>query len=180
MKRIVVFAVVVSAASLVFLAACKSVPREELKRSIEVVDMQAKWVSKFYQAWPQRLIIVPEVSFRVKNLGAKPLTYVNFSAMFNFKGDPENFGDAFKAAIRGNGVPPGETSEPIVLRSNFGVDGKTLKGIQENPNWKPAEFRLFAMSGGSTPVLIGTYDVSREIDFKEPEAPQPKKDDAKR
>jgi hypothetical protein len=180
MKRIVVIAVIVSAAALLFLAACKSVPPEELKRSIEVVDMQAKWVSKFYQPWPPRLIIVPEVSFRVKNLGAKPLTYVNFSAMFNFKSDPENFGDAFKSAIRGNGVPPGEASEPIVLRSNFGVDGKTLKGIQENPSWKQAEFRLFAQSGGSTPVLIGTYDVSREIDFKEPEAPQPKKDDVKK
>jgi hypothetical protein len=180
MKRIVVIAIIASAAALVFTAACKSVPPEELKRSIEVVDMQTKWVSKFFQPWPPRLIIVPEVSFRVKNLGAKPLTYVNFSAMFNFKGDPENFGDAFKSAIRGNGVPPGETSEPIVLRSNFGVDGKTVKGIQENPNWKQAEFRLFAQSGGSTPVPIGTYDVSREIDFKEPEAPQLKKDDVKK
>lgn len=180
MKRIFVVAVIVSAAALLFLAGCKSVPPEELRRSIEVVDMQTKWVSKFYQPWPPRLIIVPEVAFRVKNLGAKPLSYVNFSAMFNFKGDPENFGDAFKAAIRSNGVPPGETSEPIVLRSNFGVDGKTLQGIQENPNWKQAEFRLFAQSGGSTPVLLGTYDVARAIDFKEPEAPQPKKDDVKK
>jgi hypothetical protein len=175
MKKPIALAVLLGAAALVA-AGCRSKTPAELKASIEVLDVQTKWASKYYQAWPPRLVIVPVISFRVKNVGDKPLAYVNFNAVFNFKGEAENFGDNFLAAIRSKGVPPGETSQEIVLKSNFGVDGKDLKGIQNNPGWKAAEVRLFAQSGGSQPVLLGIYDVSRFIDFKEPEAPEIKKD----
>ena len=172
--------IVILGLALAALPACKSMSSEELKGSVEILDYASAWVSKYYQPWPPRLILVPQISFRVKNNGSKPLTYVNFNAVFNFKGDPENFGDAFKAAIRGQAVPPGETSPVITLTSNLGVDGKNLAGIRDNPAWKPAEARLFASSKGSMPVLLGVYDVSRDIDFKEPEPVEPKKDAVKK
>ncbi|MEN6559390.1 MAG: hypothetical protein ABFD52_01260 [Acidobacteriota bacterium] len=175
MKRIAPSILVLAALALTALPACKTTSSEELKSSIEIVDYSSAWVSKYYQPWPPRLILVPQITFRVKNIGQKPMTYVNFNAVYQFKGDPENFGDSFKAAIRGKAVPPGGTSDLIVLRSNLGVDGKNLAGIRDNPEWKPAFVRLFAISKGSTPVLLGVYDVSRDIDFKEPEPVEPKK-----
>lgn len=175
MKRIAPSILVLAALALASLPACKTMSSEELKSSIEIVDYSSAWVSKYYQPWPPRLILVPQITFRVKNIGQKPMTYVNFNAVYQFKGDPENFGDSFKAAIRGKAVPPGGTSDLIVLKSNLGVDGKNLAGIRDNPEWKPAFVRLFAISKGSTPVLLGVYDVSRDIDFKEPEPVEPKK-----
>jgi len=175
MKRIAPSVLVLAALALAVLPACKAMSSEELKASIEIVDYSSAWVSKYYQPWPPRLILVPQISFRVKNIGAKPLTYVNFNAIYQFKGDPENFGDAFKAAIRGKAVPPGGTSDLIVLKSNLGVDGKNLASIRENPQWKQAFVRLFALSKGSSPVLLGVWDVARDIDFKEPEPVGPKK-----
>jgi hypothetical protein len=175
MKRTAPFILAFSALAMAVLPACKTMSSEELKASIEVLDYSSVWVSKYYQPWPPRLILVPQISFRIKNIGAKPLTYVNFNAVFQFKGDPENFGDAFMAAIRGKAVPPGGTSDLIVLKSNLGVDGKNLAGIRDNPEWKTAFVRLFAISKGSNPVPLGVYDVSRDIDFKEPEPVEPKK-----
>jgi len=175
MKRFAPAVLVLAALALAGLPACKTMTSEELKSSIEVLDYSSSWVSKYYQPWPPRLILVPQISFRIKNIGAEPLTYVNFNAVFQFKGEAENFGDAFMAAIRGKAVPPGETSDVIVLKSNLGVDGKNLAGIRDNPSWKPAFIRLFASSKGSQPVLLGVYDVSRQIDFKEPEPVEPKK-----
>lgn len=175
MKRYALFVVILGVLTLASLPGCKTMSSEELKNSVEILDYQSVWVSKYYQPWPQRLILVPQISFRVKNTGAKPLNYVNFNAVYNFKGDPENFGDAFMAAIRGQAVPPGETSPVITLKSNLGVDGKNLAGIRDNPAWKQAEVRLFASSKGSMPVLLGVFDVSRDIDFKEPEPVGPKK-----
>jgi len=169
MKRYALPVAVLGLLALVVLPACKTMSSEDLKNSIEVLDYSSAWVSKFYQPWPERLILVPQISFRIKNIGSRPLSYVNFNAVFNIKGDPENFGDAFMAAIRGKAVPPGETSPVITLRSNLGVDGKNLAGIRDNPEWKQAQVRLFAISRGSSPVLLGVFDVSREIDFKEPE-----------
>lgn len=175
MKKFTFFAVVVGVASLAVLPACRSTTPDELKNSIELLDLETKWVSKYYQPWPPRLILVPQLSFRVKNVGSKALNYINFNAVFNFKGDRENLGDAFLAAIRSKAVAPGETSPVIVLKSNLGVDGKDLENIRENPEWKPTEVRLFALSRGSQPVLLGVFDVAREIDFKEPEPVEIKK-----
>jgi hypothetical protein len=175
MKRIAPSVLALAVLALAVLPACKTVSSDELKASIEVLDYSSSWVSKYYQPWPPRLILVPQISFRIKNIGTKPLTYVNFNAVYQFKGDPENFGDAFKAAIRGKAVPPGGTSDLIVLKSNLGVDGRNLAAIRDNPQWKQAFIRLFAISKGSQPVLIGVYDVSRDIDFKEPEPVEPKK-----
>jgi hypothetical protein len=174
MKRSAPTVLVLASLALAILPACKSMSSEELKASIEVLDYTSVWVSKYYQPWPPRLILVPQISFRVKNIGPEPLSYVNFNAIFQFKGDPENFGDAFLAAIRGKAIPPGETSDSIVLKSNLGVEGKNLAGIRDNPHWKPAFVRLFAIKG-PRPVLLGVWDVSREIDFKEPEPVGPKK-----
>jgi len=175
MKRIAPSILVLAALALTILPACKTMSSEELKSSVEILDYSSTWVARLYTPWPQRLILVPQITFRVKNIGPKPLTYVNFNAVFQFKGDPENFGDSFLAAIRGKAVKPGETSGPIVLKSNFGVEGKNLAGIRDNPQWKSAFVRLFGISKGSTPVLLGVYDVSRDIDFKEPEPVGPKK-----
>ncbi len=175
MKRFAPSVIVLAALALAVWPACKTMSSDELKGSIEILDYSSSWVSKYYQPWPPRLILVPQIKFRIKNIGPKPLTYVNFNAVFQFKGEPENIGDAFMAAIRGKAVAPGATSDLIVLKSNLGVDGKNLAGIRDNPSWKPAFCRLFAISKGSHPVLLGVYDVSRDIDFKEPEPVEPKK-----
>jgi len=175
MKRSAPCVFVLAALTLAVLPACKTMSSEDLKASIEVIDYTSAWVSKYYQPWPPRLILVPQISFRIKNIGAKPLSYVNFNAVYQFKGDPENFGDAFRASIRGQAIPPGGTSDVIVLKSNLGVEGKNLAGVRDNPQWKQAFVRLFAISRGSRPVLLGVWDVSRDIEFKEPEPVEPKK-----
>jgi hypothetical protein len=157
-----------SVLAVLFMSACKSFPSDELKASIEITDVNTRWVSKYYQPWPPRLILVPVVSFRVKNIGTKPLEHVNFNAIFKFKGDPENLGDNFLAAIRSKAVAPGELSDVITLKSNFGVEGKTLASFKENVQWRPTEVKIFARSKGSQFVLIGEWDISRTIDFVEP------------
>ena len=180
MKRSAPYILVLGLLALAVLPGCKTMSSEELKASIEVLGYTSAWVAKYYQPWPERLILVPQISFRIKNIGLKPLNYVNFNAVYNFKGDPENLGDGFLAAIRGKAVPPGETSDLISLKSNLGVDGKNLAGIRDNPEWKQTEVRLFASSKGSAPALLGVYDVSRDIDFKEPEPVEPKKEEIKK
>lgn len=147
----------------------KTISPEEIKSSIEIVDVETEWVSKFYQPWPPKLVLVPSISFRVKNISNKPLRYINFNAIFKFKDDFENLGDNFLAAIRNKPVMPGEKSEVITLKSNYGVEGKTLASFKDNPHWRIVFVRLFVQSKGSQFVLLGEWEVSRKIDFKEPE-----------
>jgi hypothetical protein len=151
------------------LTSCKGVSPEELKASVEIVDITSKWVAKSYQPWPPKLILVPTITFRVRNVSGQPLNYLNFNAIFKFRDDQENLGDNFLAAIRKDPIAPGEASLPITLKSNFGVEGKSLAQFKDNPQWKTVICRLFIQSKGSVHVLLGEYEISREIDFKEPE-----------
>ena len=115
MKRFAPSVLILGVLTLAFLPGCKTMSSEELKNSIEVLDYGSKWVHTFYQAWPSRLKLAPQISFRVKNISAKPMNYVNFSATFVSKTDQKNLGDAFLAAIRGKAVAPGDTSKTFVL-----------------------------------------------------------------
>jgi hypothetical protein len=166
-------------AGLVLAMACQSTPTDkELKAMMQVVDMETTWVSKEYRAWPPKLVLVPAISFRVKNTSAKPLSYINFNAIFKFKEDEENLGDCFLSGIGGTPLPPGELSPVIQMRSNFGVEGKSLASFKNNPMWKVVMVKLFTQTRGSNHVLLGTYTCSRKIDFQEPEpisVPPPKK-----
>ncbi len=178
-KRTAFFLIIAGLAAAAIIPACSKRPSaEEIKASMEITDVQTKWVSKLYQPWPPRLILVPVLNFRVKNLSGEPMYYVNFNGIFKEKGSQENAGDNFRAAIRDTPVQPGQTSDLIELKSNFGIDGRDVDSIRKNPFWRPWVARLFVQWKGSAPVLLGEYDVSRDIDFKE-DAPvgQEKKED---
>lgn len=152
---------------------------EELKASIEIIDVETKWVSKYYQPWPPKLTLVPAISFKVKNVTDKPLRYINFNAIFRLRDDSKNLGDRFLAAIRGEPVMPGETSDNILLASNFGFEGKSLSHFKNNPYWKTVLVKLFVQSKGSQYTLLGEWEINKKIDFKEPEPVGIKKKEGK-
>lgn len=155
----------------------KTMSADDLKSSIEIVEVETMWVEKFYQPWPPKLALVPAISFRVKNISAAPLRYINFNAKFRFRDDYENLGDCFLAAIRGNPINPGALSDVILLKSNYGVEGTTKAHFEGNPAWRLAQCELFATSRGSQFILMGEYNVSRTIDFEEPPPVDVKKKD---
>ncbi len=151
-----------------FLAACKTPSIDQVKASLEVVDVQTKWVVKQYRQWPQpKLVLVPLVQFRVRNKTAEPLKYINFNGVFKRPGDAENLGDNFLAAIRNEPVPPGGFSPVIILKSNFGREGRNLEQFKLSPQELLYNVKIYAQFGGSRHALLGEYPISREIDFKE-------------
>lgn len=157
----------------------KGISSEELKASIELVDVETNWEKKYYQPWPPKLILVPAISFKVKNIGENPLKYVYFNGIFKFEGDKENLGDNFVAGIRGEPVLPGDMSDTITLRSFQGVEGQNLAHFKNNPAWRTVRVRIYVKSTGAEYVQISEYDISKTIHFKEPEpvGMKPKKKD---
>lgn len=160
--------------------ACQKPPTaDEVKSYFELMKIETKWTKKFYRSWPPKLILVPAISFQVKNITEKPLRHINFNAIFRQIGDRENLGDCYFPGIRGKPLLPGETSSAFFLKSNFGVEGKSLDHIRTSPDWKTVMVKLFAQSKGSRYILLGEWEVSRSIDFKEPEplTPEVKKEE---
>jgi len=171
---------------MLFMTGCKTPSEAEIKSTIEVMNVETKWVMKAYRQWPNPILtIVPLVSFNVKNNSPKPLQFVNFNALFKEKAATENRGDCFLVAIGREPVQPGTMSPTIMMKSNYGVSASTLQAIKTSPDWgKPYIVKLFVQWKGSKQVLLGEWPVSLTIDFKEPEPvhmggdkkePEPKK-----
>jgi hypothetical protein len=153
-------------------AGCKTATDEEVKNAIQIEILDTMWVDKEFKQWPHpKLVLVPAVKFRIKNTTAEPMKYVNFNGIFKEKDAVENRGDNFLAAVRKTPIPPGEWSDPITLKSNYGYEGTSLATFKNNLAWKPLWVKIFAQWRGSRHVLLGEWPVSMRIDFKEPEAP---------
>jgi hypothetical protein len=158
------------AAAVVPASACKSPTTDEVKASLEIVDLQTKWVVKTYRQWPEpKLVLVPMVEFRVKNLTSEPLKFINFNAIFKKKADLENLGDNYLAAIRKDPIPPGGVSELIGLKSSYGVEGRNLDHFKVYPQMLAYDLKLYAQFKGSRHALLGEWKISNTIDFKEDE-----------
>lgn len=155
-----------------FTGLLKTMSHVELEGSFELLDIETKWVEKTYQPWPPKLVLVPAISFKIKNISDAPLKYVYINANFKFRDDVAILGDGFIEAIRGEPLMPGDTSETILLKSTHGIDGQNLEHFKSSPFFqsKVVDVKVFAKSQGSQYIPVGEWEVSKNIDFKEPEA----------
>jgi hypothetical protein len=177
-KVLVLFAAI----SLILISCLRAPSKDEVKAMFSVVDVTTKWVTKSYSPWPPHLVLVPTLTCRLKNTMSKPLTYIDINAAFKFAGERENLGENYRAVIDREALKPGETSPAYTFTSPYGYDSRNLASIENHPWWKTkvVEVRLFASTRGSGPVLVGTYTMSREVDFKEPAPVEPKKIETKK
>lgn len=144
---------------------------EELEGTFELMDVETKWVEKSYQPWPPKLVLVPAISFKLKNVSEEPLKYLYFNANFKFRDDVANLGDGFIQAISGDPLMPGETSDTILLKSTHGIDGQNLEHFKTSPFFqsKIVDVKVFAKSQGSQYIPLGEWEVSKNIHFEEPD-----------
>lgn len=151
--------------------ACKSYNDQQIKASLEIIDVNTSWTMKEYRQWPNpKLTLVPTVTFRLKNNSAEILRYINVNAIFKELNAVQNLGDCFRAAVRSEGLAPGATSPLITMASNFGVAGTNLESFKINPEWRTYYVKLFIQMGGPRHVPMGEFRVSRQIDFQEDKA----------
>jgi hypothetical protein len=154
--------------SALLLTACKTPSIAQVQASLEVVNLQTKWVVKEYKQWPQpKLVLVPVAQFQVRNKSAEPLKNINFNAIFKKPGEQQNLGDNFLATIRDQPILPGADSPVVILKSNFGREGRNLEQFKLSPAELRYDVRIYAQYGGSRPSLLGEFPVSGDIDFKE-------------
>ena len=166
---IALFIIVVAVAH--FTGMLKTMSHEDLEGSFELLDVETKWVEKSYQPWPPKLVLVPAISFKIKNVSEEPLKYLYVNANFKFRDDVANLGDGFIEAIRRDPLMPGDTSKTILLRSTHGIDGQNLEHFKSSPFFlsKVVDVKVFAKSQGSQYIPVGEWEVTKNIDFTEPE-----------
>jgi hypothetical protein len=146
--------------SALLLAGCES---REVEKDLKIVNVHTGWFDAGITP-TQENKLVPSVSLELQNVSSRDIASVQLNAVFRRVGEQQSWGDHFVRAIDTNGLPAGETTPPIVLRSTFGYTGSQarLKMLQ-NEQFVDARVEIFGKHGSRTWVKMGEYPIDRQL-----------------
>jgi len=135
---------------------------QEVESSIKVIVINTDWTYKYRTKNEVR--IVPEITFKIKNVGKKPLQHLIANVIFELEGLNQELGNGWKPIITKKPLAPGETSEPITIKSGFGYRASSVKAFYRNYyDWKRAWANVFIKWKGSRYVKFGSFEIKKHI-----------------
>jgi hypothetical protein len=101
-------------------AACGG-PPVDLSQGLQVLDVSTGWHDDGIVNGQNKL--VPRIDFRLKNVSDQPLVALQVNCVFRRVNETDELGSGFATVTRSNALGPGETSQLLSIKSNFGYTG---------------------------------------------------------
>jgi hypothetical protein len=150
-------------ACLLPLSGCSgSAASQDITKIVAVTDVKTGWFDAGIERGMNKL--VPTIMLKLKNASNEKVSLVQLNAVMRRVGEQEEWGGAYTRAIGSEGLAPGASTKPIVLRSNLGYTGVEPRNVMlKNSKFVDTHIQLFAKHGGANWVKLGEYPVSREL-----------------
>src|SRR3954468_22033363 len=159
MTRIAAVAVLIAA-----LSACgrSGSSSQDITKLIAVTDVKTGWYDAGIENGKNKL--VPTLTVTLKNVSQQKVALVQLNGVIRRVGEPDEWGGAYTRAIGSDGLAPGASTAPIVLRSALGYTGTEPRNVMlKNSQFVDAHIQLFAKYGGSNWAKLGEFPISREL-----------------
>jgi hypothetical protein len=148
--------------SLLLVAACMGGASGPINKLVEPVDVKTGWFDAGIEDGKNKL--VPSVTLMLKNISSEQVANVQLNAVIRRVGETDEWGGAFQKVIGTDGIAPGASTKPIVLRSNLGYTGIEPRAqMLKNSQFVDARVQLFAKHGGSQWTKLGEWQIAREL-----------------
>ena len=137
----------------------------ELKTALALFDISSDWKvnEKVNEEDFQGIILVPEVSFRIRNVSKRNLSYVFLLGVFRFMDSGKVIGEGYQMTLH-RPLPPGGESERITLNAGFGYRASSAAAFEKyKQDWRNSFCDVFAKSHNSGLTPIKTFYISRKI-----------------
>lgn len=135
---------------------------EKIGKTLRIVTQNSIWVDRLRSA--QKSIIVPSITFQVKDVGNEPIQDVIFKGEFFFQDNNEKLSEGIAEALT-EPLTPGATSDEITLRSELGYEATSKAAFVRNPqNWRHVNVKIYAKQQDFDYVLLGTYPIQQEVE----------------
>ena len=137
-------------------------PPVDLTKGLEIVDTSTGW----YDAGPVngQNKLVPSITFTLKNISDQPLVALQVNAVFRRVNDKDEWGSAYLAVTKSDGLQPGATSQPITINSQLGYTGTEPRAqMLQNSQFVDAKVDLFAKYASLQWVRIGDRPIERRL-----------------
>jgi hypothetical protein len=143
-----------------------TLPPEELVASIEIFNIESRWIVSEKLDTPdfKGIVLVPQISFQVRNIGKADLYYVYFLGVFRLLDRPKALGEGTFVAFK-NKLEPGEESGQITLNSKFGYRGSSKQAFKKYyKEWRSAMVQIYVSSGTSKLSFLKSFYISRRVE----------------
>jgi len=135
---------------------------QDISKLLAVTDIKTGWFDAGIENGMNKL--VPTLTITLKNVSQQKVALVQLNAVIRRVGETEEWGGAYTKAIGSNGLAPGQSTPPIVLRSSLGYTGTEPRNVMfQNHLFVDAHIQLFAKYGGANWVKLGEYPVARDL-----------------
>lgn len=137
----------------------------ELKAALELFDISSQWVvnEKVNEDDFKGIILVPEVSFRIRNVGKRDLSYVFLLGVFRFMDSGRVIGEGYQMVLR-RALPPNGESEKFTLTAGFGYRASSAAAFEKyKKDWRNSFCEIFVKSHNSGMTALKTFYISRKI-----------------
>jgi hypothetical protein len=146
----------------VALSACT--PRAiDLPKALEVTDVQTGYFDAGIIDGKNK--IVPTISIRLKNKDTQAVSSVQMIAKFNVVGDSQELGSApYVRAIGPEGLAPGQTGDPIVMKGDVGYTSEAPRAqMFTHSQFVDVRVELYAKYAAQSWAKMGEYTIARQL-----------------
>jgi len=143
----------------------KPITVEELKSSIQISGISSQWIAnkKVNEDDFKGIILVPYISFYVKNIGERDLKHIFFLGVFKFVNTGKFIGDNLKMVLK-QPLKPGQKSKKIELVAGFGYRASSKEAFEQNKrNWETSLVELYIKSKNSKLIFLKSFYISKKI-----------------
>jgi hypothetical protein len=158
--RFLLLACLVPAA--VALSACT--PRTiDLPKVLQVTDVQTGYFDSGIVDGKNK--IVPTISIRLKNNDTQKVSSVQMIAKFQVVGDTQELGSApYVRAIGPEGLAPGQTGEPVVMKGDVGYTSEAPRAqMFTHSQFVDVRVELYAKYAAQDWAKMGEYQIARQL-----------------
>ncbi|HXE81324.1 MAG TPA: hypothetical protein VNK41_11265 [Vicinamibacterales bacterium] len=152
-----------SAVLLLAAAATACGSRVDLASSVELVDVTTGWFDAGVTPEGKNKL-VPSISLRIRNKGQERLGSTQLNLIFRRVNEEEVWSTSYVRGIGSEGLAPGETTEPIVVRAQQGYTGEQPRAqMLSNSQFVDAKVTVFGKRGSANWARLGEFQIARQL-----------------
>lgn len=154
-----VLAALACAASLL---GCGRGSSQDVTKVLAVNNVRTGWFDAGIENGLNKL--VPSITLTLENISNESVRSVQLNAIIRRAGETEEWGGAYRAVISSEGLAPGASTKPIVLRSQLGYTGIEPRAqMLQNKQFVDVRVELFAKWGSAQWTKLGEWLVERQV-----------------
>lgn len=108
--------------------------------------------------------LVPSVTMKLRNKGDQPIRSVQINAIFRRVNEQEMWGEYFGWAVPREPLPPGASTDTLVMRSALGYTGEQPRmQMLQNREFIDAKVEIYLKQGSRVWAKLAEYPIQRQL-----------------